>query len=116
MRDAPNKILEMIEEGLLDAKTVALACLKYMPEDEVEDMAKANEFIEEPEDGKESYPYIINVGMRKNDLQPYLAAPTEEKGIIEAKIALKFYTYAEVVYMPEDDLDTNDVVWRSWED
>lgn len=117
MRDYTNKLLEMIDEGLLDARTVALACMNYMSEDEVEDMTKANEFLEEPEEEEEeSYPYIINVGMEKDNLQPYLAAPTEDKGIIEAKIALKFYTYAEVVYMPEDDIDTNEVVWRSWED
>ena len=49
MRDVTNKILEMIDKGLLDARTVALACMKYMSEDDVEDMAKANEFLEEEE-------------------------------------------------------------------
>lgn len=73
------------------------------------------ELLEEPEEEKESYPYIVNVGMEKDNLQPYIAAPTEGKGIIEAKIAQKFYNYTEVVYMPEDDLDTNEVVWRSWD-
>lgn len=116
MRDYTNKLLEMIDEGLLDARTVVSACLKYMSEDEVEDMARANEFLEDKEEEEGSYPYIINVGMEKDNLQPYLAAPTEDKGIIEAKIALKFYTYTEVVYMPEDDIDTNEVVWKSWED
>lgn len=64
---------------------------------------------------KESYPYIINVGKEKDNLQPYLAAPTKQVGIKDAEQALKFYTYTEVVYMPEDDIDINDVVWRSWE-
>lgn len=117
MRTTTDKILEMIDEGLLDARTVALACMKYMPEDAVEDMAKANDFLEEPEEEEdESYSYIINVGMEKDNLQPYLATSTEEVGIVEAKMALKFWPYTEVVYMPEDDLDTNEVVWRSWED
>ncbi len=54
MRDATNRILELVEEGLLDRDTVIMACLKYMSEDEVADMAHANEFFldedEEDED------------------------------------------------------------------
>ena len=65
---------------------------------------------------KKSYPYIVNVGTEKNNLQPYLASPTKITGIKDAKQALKFYTYTEVVYMPEDDIDINEVVWKSWED
>lgn len=65
---------------------------------------------------KKSYSYIINVGMEKDNLQPYIASPTKEEGIKDARRALEFYTYTEVVYMPEDDLDTNEVVWKSWED
>ena len=45
-REATNKILEMVEEGLLDRDTVIMACLKYMSEDEVADMAHCNEFFE----------------------------------------------------------------------
>ena len=62
-----------------------------------------------------TYDYMINVGMEKDNLQPYLASPTKEEGIKDARRVLKFYNYTEVVYMPEDDPDTNDVVWRSWE-
>jgi len=43
-RRATNKILEMVEEGVLDRDLVVLACLKYMSEDEVADMAFVNEF------------------------------------------------------------------------
>ena len=43
-RRATNKILEMVEEGILDRDMVILACLKYMSEDEVADMAFVNEF------------------------------------------------------------------------
>lgn len=46
MREATNKILEMIEEGILDRDTVIMAALKYMSEDEVRDMAEINEFFE----------------------------------------------------------------------
>ena len=44
-REATNKILEMIEDGILDRDTVIMAALKYMSEDEVKDMAFCNEFF-----------------------------------------------------------------------
>ena len=44
-REATNKILELIEDGILDRDTVIMACLKYMSEDEVADMAHINEFF-----------------------------------------------------------------------
>jgi hypothetical protein len=40
-------LLDMIDDGLLDRDLVITACLKYMSEDEVQDMMEANEFIEE---------------------------------------------------------------------
>jgi hypothetical protein len=51
MREATNRILELVEEGLLDRDAVIMACLKYMSEDDVADMAHANEFfLDEDED------------------------------------------------------------------
>ena len=51
VRQATDKILEMVEEGILDRDTVIMSCLKYMSEDDVADMAHANEFfINEEED------------------------------------------------------------------
>ena len=54
-RQATNKILEMVEEGILDRDTVIMSCLKYMSEDDVADMAHSNEFFinEEDEDDDE---------------------------------------------------------------
>ena len=49
-RQATNKILEMVEEGVLDRDTVIMACLKYMSEDDVADMAHLNEFFMFDED------------------------------------------------------------------
>lgn len=55
-RECTNQLLEMIDEGLLDARDVVLCCLKYMSEDDVRDMAHANEIEwqasgeEEPDD------------------------------------------------------------------
>lgn len=49
-REATTKLLEMVEEGLLDRDTVIMACVKYMSEDEVADMCHINGFIDEDED------------------------------------------------------------------
>jgi hypothetical protein len=52
-REATRKILEMVEEGLLDKDALILSCLNYMSEDEVADMARANDFFEWDEDTEE---------------------------------------------------------------
>jgi len=46
-RQYTNKMLEAVEEGLLDRDQVILACLKWMTDRDVQLMAKANEFLEE---------------------------------------------------------------------
>jgi hypothetical protein len=56
-REVTNRLLEMVEEGLLDRDAVIMACLKYMSEDDVADMARANEFLmddDEESDDEES--------------------------------------------------------------
>lgn len=45
MRQATNKVLEMIDEQLLDPMDVLKSCLSYMSDDDVEDMAIINEFF-----------------------------------------------------------------------
>ena len=40
MRVATNKILEMIDEQILDPMDVLKSCLDYMSDDDVEDMAE----------------------------------------------------------------------------
>jgi hypothetical protein len=52
-RKVTNQLLELIEEGILDAQTVLEACLQYMSEADVADMAHDNEFLEEEEDDTE---------------------------------------------------------------
>lgn len=53
-REYTNKLLEMVEDGLLDRDNVIMACVKYMSEDEVRDMMHCNEFIEEEETEEET--------------------------------------------------------------
>jgi hypothetical protein len=52
-REYTNKLLEMIEGGLLDRDTVIMACVKYMSEDDVKDMMECNEMLLEDEDEEE---------------------------------------------------------------
>ena len=53
-REATCKLLEMVEEGVLDRDNVIMACVKYMSEDDVADMCHINEFFyDEDEDDEE---------------------------------------------------------------
>lgn len=52
-REYSNKLLEMVEEGLLDKDLVIMAFVKYMPEDDVEDMMRCNEMIIDEDDEDE---------------------------------------------------------------
>lgn len=60
-RKATDKLLELVDEGVLRAETVVLAALKYMSEDEVADMMHINEFTqffdEEEDEDEEEYEY-----------------------------------------------------------
>ena len=54
-REITNRILEDIDEGILSAEQVVIACLKYMSEDDVRDMAECNELLPENYDLEEDY-------------------------------------------------------------
>ena len=61
MREATDKVLELVEEGILDRDEVIMACVKYMSEDEVRDMFRSNfyelyeETVGEDDDDEEDY-------------------------------------------------------------
>ncbi len=57
VREATNKILEMIDEGLLEPKDIVMMCLKWMSEDEVKEMCKANEVDLDPRND-DDYPFM----------------------------------------------------------
>jgi len=59
-REATNKLIELVEEGVLDWESIARAALCYMSEDEVADMARCNELIldEEEEDPMDDFNYV----------------------------------------------------------
>lgn len=50
-RETTEKLLEYVEEGLLDKDTVIMACVKYMSEADVADMCHVNEFFFDDEEG-----------------------------------------------------------------
>lgn len=52
-RKVTNQLLDMVAEGILDPQTLAEACLKYMSESDVADMAHCNEFFFEDEDDED---------------------------------------------------------------
>ena len=52
MRTQTTKLIEMMDEGLISAAAVAEMALAYMSEDEVADMMRANDILEEEDDGQ----------------------------------------------------------------
>ncbi len=52
-REYTNKLLEMLDEGILDKDVVITACLNYMSEYDVRGMMEANAFIEEEDEDLE---------------------------------------------------------------
>lgn len=49
-RKTTNKILELIDDGMISARDVVTVCLKWMSEDDVADMCRANDVYFEEDD------------------------------------------------------------------
>jgi hypothetical protein len=50
MRTQTTKLLEMMDEGLITAEAVAEMALAYMSEDDVKDMCRANDILDEEDE------------------------------------------------------------------
>jgi hypothetical protein len=50
MRTQTTKLLEMMDEGLISAEAVAEMCLAYMSEDDVADMMRSNDILDEEDE------------------------------------------------------------------
>ncbi|QDP67179.1 MAG: hypothetical protein Unbinned3806contig1000_52 [Prokaryotic dsDNA virus sp.] len=50
VRKQTNKLLEMLDQGLVTKDYVIMACLKYMSEDQVADMMRDNDIIDYDDD------------------------------------------------------------------
>ena len=51
IRNATNEVLEMADKGLISYRALAVMALKWMSEDDVAEMCKANEIYFEDEEG-----------------------------------------------------------------
>ena len=49
-RKSTNRLLEMIEDGSIDPKDVVMMCVKFMSEDDVDEMCRINEVFEDDEE------------------------------------------------------------------
>ena len=49
-REYTCMLLDMLEQGVIDAQSVAEMCLAYMSEDEVKDMCRSNDILPADED------------------------------------------------------------------
>ena len=58
--------------------------------------------------------YIINVGQDKQDLGPFESAHTREEAIARAEKLSTEYPMVEIVYMPVDEYDINEIIWSKY--
>ena len=56
MRTQTTRLLEMMDEGLVTAQAVAEMALAYMSEDDVADMMRSNDILDEDEDEYDGQP------------------------------------------------------------
>jgi hypothetical protein len=56
MRKYTTSLLEMMDDGVMDAKAVAEMCLAYMSEADVEDMMRGNDLLLDEEDEADGQP------------------------------------------------------------
>ena len=56
MRQATNRLIDMMDEGLISAQAVAEMALAYMSEDDVADMMRCNDILEEEDDEYDGQP------------------------------------------------------------
>lgn len=59
---------------------------------------------------KPSAPYVIFAGEDQNTAEPMTACFTKKGALATAQKYSETYKYTEAVYMPEDDIDTNEVL------
>jgi hypothetical protein len=53
VRPATNRLIDMMDEGLIDARAVADMALSWLSEYDVAEMMKANDIIEQDEEDEE---------------------------------------------------------------
>ena len=56
MRTQTTRLLDMMADGVISAQAVAEMALSYMSEDDVADMMRANDILDEDEDEADGQP------------------------------------------------------------
>jgi hypothetical protein len=56
MRTQTNRLIDMMDEGLISAQAVAEMALAYMSEDDVADMMRSNDILDEEDDEYDGQP------------------------------------------------------------
>jgi len=54
VRKVTNQLIDLADDGVLSWQVIAIACLQYMSEDHVADMASDNYFIDDENDDDEA--------------------------------------------------------------
>ena len=52
-RKYTRMVLDMMEDGVMSSEAIAEMCLSYMSEADVEDMCRANDLVEDEDEGDE---------------------------------------------------------------
>ena len=60
--------------------------------------------------------YVIFAGNTRDNLQPISSAPTKKSAIADAEALQSKYSCVEAIYMPEDNLDINKIVYRKYKE
>jgi len=58
MRTQTNRLIDMMDEGLISSQSVAEMALAYMSEDDVADMMRANDILDEESDPMDDFNYV----------------------------------------------------------
>jgi hypothetical protein len=102
-----DKLLEMIESGVVSADHAVLMCVKYMSSDDVEDMLDANELsdrFDEDEDEDEEKMETIVVNMK-----------TEQGKLVTREIDISnFARHEEETSVIETDPEKQIVMLQDW--
>lgn len=61
-----------------------------------------------------SNPFIIFVGEARDNMQPHKSAPDICSAILDGKSLVDSYPCVEVTYMPEDNLDANEIIYSHY--
>lgn len=73
-RQATNSLLDLVDEGVLDARTVLQSALCYMSEAEVADLVHQEGFLVVEDDEDDEYPDYDELEYQEADLIPRKAS------------------------------------------